>query len=546
MIKKNNMPSKIIATEKLISEWGYISGRNYEDPFNEVELDVVLENSEGKLYRIPAYWVGESEWRVRFSPPDTGAYKVTTICSDDSNIDLHQKECILVASRYTGKSPLLINGPLQVADSKRTIKYSNGIPFFWFADTWWMGLTKRLSWPEDFQCLTADRVSKGFTVIMIVAGLYPDMPGFDPRGMNEVGFPWERDYQRINPAYFDMADLRIQWLVRSGLVPCVVGSWGYYLPVLGIQKMKQFWRYLIARWAAYPVIWCIAGEAAMPYYLSKDKDGDKIKQLVGYTELGKYIKETDPYKRLITVHPTEIGRDQILDDSILDINLLQTGHSGYSSVSNTVSKVTSEYNRIPSIPVIVGEVNYEGIIHGTQADIQRLTFWTSFLSGCAGHTYGANGIWQINTKEKPYGPSPHGGNWGNTPWEEAYKSQGSVHLSLAKKLIERYEWWKFIPSQEWVTPCGSPDAVGLPFAAGIPGVIRMIYFYDPIFPWVENKPHVVGFEPEVKYTAFFWNPTNGEEYSLGLVIPDLDNQWEIPAPPIFHDWILVLEKEQTL
>ena len=43
--------------------------------------------------------------------------------------------------------------------------------------------------------------------------------GFDPRGANEAGFPWEADYARLNPAYFVQADLRMAWLVRAGLVP---------------------------------------------------------------------------------------------------------------------------------------------------------------------------------------------------------------------------------------------------------------------------------------------------------------------------------------
>jgi len=42
-----------------------------------------------------------------------------------------------------------------------------------------MGLTKRFRWPSDFRTLTADRVRKGFSVVQIVAGLYPDMPQFD-------------------------------------------------------------------------------------------------------------------------------------------------------------------------------------------------------------------------------------------------------------------------------------------------------------------------------------------------------------------------------
>ena len=84
--------------------------------------------------------------------------------------------------------------------------------------------------------LTADRLKKGFTAVQIVAGLYPDMPPFDPRGANEAGYPWEKDYTRINPPYFDMADLRIDYLADRGLVPCVVGSC-----VTGHLKTSQRW-----------------------------------------------------------------------------------------------------------------------------------------------------------------------------------------------------------------------------------------------------------------------------------------------------------------
>jgi hypothetical protein len=29
---------------------------------------------------------------------------------------------------------------------------------------------------------------------------------------------------------------------------------------MGMEKVKKHWRYLIARWSAYPVVWCLAGE----------------------------------------------------------------------------------------------------------------------------------------------------------------------------------------------------------------------------------------------------------------------------------------------
>ena len=47
------------------------------------------------------------------------------------------------------------------------------------------------------------------------------------------------DYARINPAYFDQADARMAGLVQAGLVPCIVGSWGYYLPIMGIRRSSS-------------------------------------------------------------------------------------------------------------------------------------------------------------------------------------------------------------------------------------------------------------------------------------------------------------------
>jgi hypothetical protein len=64
--------------------------------------------------------------------------------------------------------------------------------------------------------LAADRKEKGLSVIQIVAGLYPDMPPFDPRGANEAGFPWETNYARIRHEYFDAADQRLGYLVEQG------------------------------------------------------------------------------------------------------------------------------------------------------------------------------------------------------------------------------------------------------------------------------------------------------------------------------------------
>ena len=535
------MSPRRYATQYCASEWSFVSGRAYSDPFNQVDLDVLFSDPQGQEWRVPAYWSGEQEWRVRFAPPGVGCYTYRSICSDAANPDLHDQRGELDSGPYGGSNPLLMHGPLQVRRDRRHLQYADGTPFLWLGDTWWMALCRRLQWPDEFQLLAADRVAKGFSVIQIVAGLYPDMPAYDERGFNEAGHPWAPEYARLNPAYFDMADLRLRWLVHVGLMPCIVGCWGYHLPWLGQEKMTKHWRNLIARYGAYPVVWCLAGEGAMPYYLAEDKARAREMQIQGWTRIARYVRQTDPYHRLITVHPTDSARNQVTDDLLIDLDMLQTGHGGYESIPNTVDKVRAAVARTPHMPVIEGEANYEGIMEGSRQEMQRFIFWSCFLSGAAGFTYGANGLWQLNREEQPYGPSPHGTSWGDIPWTEAYRLPGSTQIGLGKRLLERYEWWRFEPHQEWVSPSAKGKDYYGAYAAGIPGRVRVIYFPKPILPWTGEPAAVHGLEPGVGYKAYFFDPKSAKEYPLGHVVGVEKGDWSVPQPPLMQDWVLVLE-----
>jgi len=521
-------------------EWVFVSSQEYQDPFSALMLDVQFEDSQGGQWLVPAFWAGGLEWRVRFAAPHPGSYTWHSICSDASNPDLHSVSGTLQASAYSGDNPLFAHGPLTVGRNGNHLAHTDGTPFLWLGDTWWMALCRRLHWPADLRELTADRVRKGFTVIQLVAGLYPDMPAFDERGYNKAGHPWESNYARINPAYFDMADERIDWIVRSKLVPCIVGCWGYHLLWLGRDAMKAHWRNLIARYAAYPVVWCLAGEGAMPYYLSEDKDADRAALKNGWTEMARYVRQTDPYHRLVTIHPTDAGRDQVVDDSVLDMDMLQTGHGGHESIENTVQAVQRAVARQPRMPVIEGEVSYEGILEGSREEIQRYMYWACMLSGAAGFTYGANGLWQVNDVDRPYGPSPHGAAWGNVPWTEAYRLPGSRQLGVAKRLLSRYRWWEFTPHQEWITPHAEPGKQFNAFASGIAGEVRVFYMPRPSFPRRSSPgSQVMALDAEATYTARFVDPKTGDEYPLedirGL------SEWQIPTAPILQDWVLILE-----
>jgi hypothetical protein len=548
--------------QNTVMEWSFFAAKRHDDPFNEVEFAAVFTDSHGGKKTVPGFWAGENEWCVRFASPDVGVYQFETVSSDTSDGGLHSKHGRFEVGAYQGENPLLRHGAMEVAPDKRHFQYHDGTPFFWLADTWWMGLVKRLSWPEDFQTLLMDRVDKGFTVIQIVAGLYPDMDQFDERGANEAGYPWEKDFKRINPDYFARADKRIARLVEGGLVPCIFGCWGYYLKYMGLDKMKKHWRYLVARYGAYPVVWGLAGEATMPFYLSPTKETDGEDQRKGWTEVARYVRQIDAYHRLCTLHPGDppYGRYQVTDPTLVDFDMMQTGHSSHLSFPNTIKCLRTSRASEPTMPTLIGEACYEGIIEANREEIQRLVFWCCMLAGAAGHTYGANGIWQVNTREKPYGPSPHGTAWGDTSWEDAARLPGSGQLGVGKRILERYPWWQFEPHQEWVEPLVEfPESLAhrsgsnllvprkvlpgvenpeyfMPYAAGIPGKVRVFYSQDQ-----SRNYKVTAFEKGVTYQASFINPSTGKVIPIGKVTPDKNGDWYLPTLPVFRDWVVVME-----
>ena len=523
-------------------ELAFESSRAYADPFNEVTLDVLFTGPQGTEARVPAFWAGGNVWKARYASPVTGAHRFRSECSPAGDKGLHGVTGTVQVRPYGGANPLCVHGPLRVAPGGRRLEHLDHLPFFWLGDTWWMGLCDRLRWPDEFRTLALDRKAKGFNVIQIVAGLYPDMPPFDPRGANEAGFPWEKDYARIRPEYFDAADRRLGWLVEQGFTPCIVGAWGYFLPWMGLEKMKAHWRYLIARYGAWPVVWCAAGEANLPWYLAPGFPFDDRKQVAGWTEVMRFIRATDPFHRLLTVHPTAIhrytARHATDDASLLDFDMLQTPHGQREAVPVVLKAVRESFAATPIMPVIDGEASYEMLNDSLPTKWTRRMFWLCLMNGAAGHTYGANGIWQCNRPGQPHGRSPHGGSYGVIPWNEAMHLPGSSQLGLAKAFLQQYPWHRFDPHPEWAALARQPssDPASEPQAAGIPGRVRVIYV-------PENQAiEVRGLGSQAKCAATYFDPVTGQKTSLGEVRADNRGVWVCPPPPgEDHDWVVVVE-----
>lgn len=474
-------------------EIALVSEKTYANPFTEVAVDAVVTQPGGGQFRVPAFWTGGNRWCVRYASDQVGEHRWRTECSDNENVKLHGVEGQIEIVPFTGENPLYRHGPLRVAQDRRHFEHADGTPFFWLGDTWWKGLCKRLTW-EGFQELTADRKAKGFNVVQIVCGVYPDEGLFEPRWENEGGKPYEtRDFGKVNPAYFEYADRRIKHLVDAGIVSAIVGGWGRGdcngMQMAGVEGIKRHWRNLIARYGAYPTIWILGGESGGPQW----------------TEVARYVRKIDPYRHPATIHPFQSARQAVTDETVLDFDMLQTGHGDWEAARGASAKLQAAYARTPAMPVVLGECCYEGHMQTAFPDIERHVFWTCMLSGSAGHTYGAAGVWHAGVEGAP-GITPVY-DW--TTWQEGMRYPGSRQLGLGKRLLERYPWWRFEPHPEWADESC--------FAAGVPGEVRFLYLPKRgVYNW--SGPRVRGLERDVPYHAFYFDPAAGRRFDLGRVV----------------------------
>ncbi|MCX6878124.1 MAG: DUF4038 domain-containing protein [Verrucomicrobia bacterium] len=501
------------------AEVALVSGKTYANPFMDAQIDAVVTQPDGTQLRVPGFWAGGSDWRFRYASNKLGTHTWRTECSDTADAGLHGVTGSITVTASTSTNPLLLHGPIRVAADQRHFEHADGTPFLWLGDTWWKGLCQRMTW-DGFQQLTADRQAKGFNVVQIVCGVYPDEATFQTSWENEGGKPYTTtDFSVVNPTYFQNADRRIQCLVNAGMVPAIVGSWGRSdcdaMALVGVAGLERHWRNLVARYGAYPVVWIVAGEIDPG---AKGGQGS-------WGEVATYLRGIDPHHRPVTCHPNSgLGRPSS-SGVVIDYDMVGGSHST-PTADATLSWFRNAYAMTPPMPVLCGETGYERHMQQNFQDIQRYVFWMYMLSGAAGHTYGAGGVWHASVTGDP-GITPVY-DW--TIWTVGMNYPGSTQLGLCKKLLEQYPWSRFEPHPEW-TSAG--------FAAGVPNGVRCIYIPNRgIYNW--SGITVNNLLPGVPYATFFFDPASGRRFDQGLVTPS-GSSWNTPNVPSPQDWVLVMQ-----
>lgn len=549
-----------------VTELSFSSSVTYDCPTMDIEMAAEFTTPGGRVLAIPGFYSGGG-WHIRFSASESGEYTYTTRCSDTANAGLHGESGTIIVSdppKPTGNA-LYDHGRVRVKPGSDYFEHDDGTPFFWLADDWWHGTSKRLDWPSGFRELLADRKAKGFSMINMAIGLACDVSAEQLPGENESGLPWGSDYSTLNSDWFDMADLRVMAIAEAGLVPGIFFCWGYWIMLLDEERIRRHVRECVARWGAYPVVYNLCGELMLAYYQTPDekKEATVHEQQRRWLNIARYLQEIDAFSVPVSAHPFgQAGQSTVAvpDRTLIDFNMLQGGHGDVRVSQWSVQRAASVCADPDSMrPIVQGETCFEGMYNRTSPYGQRLVFWGQFLNGVRGHCYGAEGIWQMNTDEEPLGPSPHGQAWSYISWRDAMHFGGSTHIGRAKRLLEQYEWWRFEAHREWIEiPERSGGATeSFAAAAGIPGHVRIVYFGQPYFRWMPPSK-VLAIESGADYVARWFDPIIGlfadspdldfvRHYHVDPipVEPDDNGSWIVPYPPVMQDWVLVLKHDRN-
>ena len=283
----------------------------------------------------------------------------------------------------------------------------------------------------------------------------------------------------------------------------------------------------------------------MPFYVDahriEDMDDWRRQRSAAWSAMATWIHSQDGFQRPITIHPTDFGRQQVDDPATINFEMLQTGHQGFPALSNTINMLEVSLTKQPEMPVIISEVCYEGILESSGPDIQRFLYWSSALSGSAGFTYGANGLWQVNSDEIPYGASPHGMAWGGPSWRDASQLGGSGQIGLAKQFLDTLDWPSLTPSPHLVSDHASEEDRILPYAAVASDGTRIVFVPAPaIFLLRRGGLQLFELEPGSRREGFYLNPKSGEELEAVDIVAEPDGTSFMPTPPIIQDWVFVL------
>ncbi len=515
-------------------ELTFTAERCYEDPFDfeSLRLTATFEGPGGEKLELPGFWDGGQTWKIRFAPTSPGKWTYVTRFLVSADTGLHDRRGTIEVRPSQGDNPIFRHGGfLRVSSDGRYLTYTDGTPFFWLGDTWWCCPSANVPL-ECFRQMVDLRASQGYTVFQGHGHrpIFPELEPGKPRPFApEKGMGAFQAVHGTGPEvlrYWREVDRYLAYANAKGMIG-VMGFAGHrLLDPIALEDLKRLWHYYIARDGAYGVTFLITQEY-------NARIGNLDERLPKMLALGRFIKEVDPYRRAMTVHPWWHGGDgrQAWDESWLDFIMLQAGHRRFAPPEF----YRAIYRREPARPFLESEANYEAFrnerIHVDAAAVRRSAY-TAIQAGSFGFTYGAQGLYGGVLRREAPGPTAR---WGPVlTWEEGLALPGGAQMQHLRTCYESVAWWKLTPRPTAVVPACDI----LTKAEGDQTFLLYFLAGGKVPPGARLKDVDDG----GIYAAEWFDPRTGRVHSTVEKLAATADGLKLPERPDHRDWMLILKK----
>ncbi len=360
------VPNAARAQADAVERWGVfeavLTGRIEHDPFG-VALTGVFTDGRTTA-RVPGFHDGDGTWRIRFSPPETGAWRWRTE-SPVAALD-GREGAFEVTSPGPGN-----HGPVSVVDDYH-FAHADGTPFRQIGTTSY-GWSHQ---PEAMRHRTLETLKGApFNKIrMLVPPNAAVRTNAGPQPFVRTG-PGPRDWDpmRPDPAFFQRLDACVAALCDIGVQADLI-LFHPYDQASGLHAMPAEWderylRYVVARYSAYRnVWWSLANE--FDILKKSEEDWDRLFQVV---------RDADPHGRLRSIHNWR---------RLYDNGKPWVTHSSIQNGSAVLDDARAEtYRSVWKKAVVFDEVCYEGNLDQRWGNLTGPEMVRAFWHGLVGGTY---------------------------------------------------------------------------------------------------------------------------------------------------------------
>jgi uncharacterized protein DUF4038/uncharacterized protein DUF5060 len=293
---------------------------------NPFDIDVHGEftGPNGRMLRIPGFFDGGGKWKIRFSAPVPGAWKMRTFSP---------------VAALNGQTEDIQASPNTQANSHGVLRVDPQHPYhFLFEDGtrfFLMGYEADWLWGADMldpqrkvmHRLIDQIAARGFNYVLV--NVYAHDTRWCPGKVNEFDYgpspvyAWEGtnekpDHSRLNPRFFQIYDGMMDALREKGIVAHImvkVYNKQVRWPAAGSADEARFFRYVTARYQAYPnVVWDFAKESY------NEKNNQLQKNLIDQ------VRAADAYRHMMGVHDDDAYEWDSTLNTNLDLRIDQQHH----------------------------------------------------------------------------------------------------------------------------------------------------------------------------------------------------------------------------